>query len=154
MDALNYPQFTFKDRIFRFQSDLTVAAMDVLSQIIHDSRQIIFAEFAKNITNDGQLFEFTVKFADVWHEIHRAGKTALFVAACVAPDPKQIKPLANDFELLSETIAEDIFSFFFNGGTLSNLIIPKFLQQPEDGDLNESLPSAEQSLPPAARPRK
>jgi len=154
MDALNYPEFTFKDRVYRFQSDLTVAAMDVLSQVIHDSRQVIFAEFTKNIKSDAQLFEFTVKFADVWHEIHRAGKTSLFVAACVATDIKAIKALAFEFESLPDRIAEEIFSFFFNGGTLSNLIIPRFLQPQEAGDSSENPPSDEPSSPPATKPHR
>jgi len=154
MDALNYPEFQFKDRVYRFQSDLTVAAMDVLSQIIHDSRQSIFAEFSKNIKSDGQLFEFSVKFADVWHDIHRAGKTALFVAACVAQDTKQIKGLAIEFESLPDRIAEEIFSFFFTGGMLSNLIIPRFLQPQEAGDSNENPPSDEPSSPPATKPHR
>lgn len=130
--GLTPPKFEFKDRVYRFNTELTLAQMDVLSELIHSSRAAIRdmflsemkAESPSGKIDPNRLMTFTVNTYDVWHEISRTGNSARFVAACVADSEKEINQLSRDFETLPAAVYDEVFDFFCNGGTLLNLIFP------------------------------
>jgi len=147
--VLTPPEFTFRDRVYRFNGDMSTGAMDVIAQIVHDVRKRLFDQFVGNGKGLAAVFEFTLQSADVWFEIQKTGKTALFCAACCAVDYKEIKALAEMFTALPATVAEQVFGFFFNGGIWSRMIFPSFLFTTPAGDLTETTPSDEPSSAPA-----
>lgn len=128
------PEFRFEDTIYTYNTDMTLGCMDVLSDCIHEARQVLrkamldeVAAGSKNKKIDvSAIFNFQVSTTDMWHEISRAGKSARFVAACVARDESEIQKLQLLFKKLPRQVYQDVFDFFCAGGDMWNLTMPGY----------------------------
>ncbi len=133
-EDLRPPEFTFKDRVYRYNTDMTLGLMDILSDCIHEARQVfrkamldeVAAGAKKQKINPAALFNFQISTADIWHEISRVGKSARFVAACVATSRTEVPQLETLFADLPRRYYQEMFDFFCAGGDLWNLTMPGF----------------------------
>jgi len=137
------PEFEFDGVIYQF-SDLTVGQMEIISEILHESRKKLFEEMAGEENNLMQIARLTANIANIVADIKRQRKYARFIATCMVQkgqkfDEDKLPELEQKFKNLPEKYGEEVIRFFFTGEEFVRLLIPSFL-------LGKT-PSREKSIP-------
>ena len=142
-NEIQRPEFEYNGVVYRFE-DLTVRQMELLSDMLHESRKKIWDDFQRKTDGSPKaIINFTVSVADLLHELRRQKKVARFVAVCMTrkSQPWQEEELAErakEFSGLPYSAAEQVFRFFFNGGIFSKILMPGFLMKEEKAPLPDS----------------
>lgn len=125
------PQFEFEGEVYEFQ-ELTVGQMEILSEILHESRKKMFEDLTRESDNLMAIAKVTASIADIIFEIKRQHKYALFIAACMVKkggkfDEAKVPEMEQKFKNLPADKGEEVERFFFAGEKFAKLLIPSFL---------------------------
>lgn len=120
--------------------NLTVAQVELVSELIHDYRERLFADRVETARASGDLvaeravWQLPLLFSDLLHEIERKRKLSYFIALCVCEqgcgfDEKQLTALSKSFKALPSDVAEAVLRRFFTSETFAKRFIRDYLME-------------------------
>lgn len=118
--------FEFDGRKWYF-NDLTVGQVEIISELLHQSRSKIFEELLAEADTPQKMIRLSIKVADVIFEVKRSGNFSKLIAACVCNDEEEIEKLAKIFKKLPSETGDKVIQYFFDGGWFRKIVITDFL---------------------------
>ena len=131
--------FDFDGRKWYF-NDLTVGQVEIISELLHQSRSKIFEELIAEADTPQKTLRLTIKISDVIFEVKRSGNFSKLIAACVCSDEQEIEKMTKIFKKLPSEIGDKVIQYFFDGGWFRKIVITDFLAG-EESSPTKSTPS-------------
>jgi len=123
-------EYVIKDKVFAFP-DLSVEQMELVSEILADTRKKIFENAAEWDMQNAAKIAFNI--SEILNELRVQKKLAKLISYVLVEKGKDFSITESEnnlkeyFSKMPYDMAEEVYEFFFHGGIIQKILVPSFL---------------------------